>query len=143
MLVNHLYRSPLFTDTKRLVYERGLNAYLEDDYITAVYILTPQIEDAVRRIVTLSNGPIYRPRRGGGLQLRQLDDLIRDELVTSVLGKDACFYLRVLLTDQRGWNVRNLVAHGQLDSDLIGPVMVDRIIHALLVLAEVVEEQST
>lgn len=142
MLVDHLYRSPVFEDGKRPLYERGLRAFREKDFITAVHVLIPQVEAAVRQIVTLSNGAIYRPRRGGGLQLRQLDDLLRDDLVRSVLGENACFYLRVLLTDQRGWNVRNLVAHGQLDSALIGPVMADRIIHSLLVLAEVVENQS-
>ncbi|MGB0789569.1 MAG: DUF4209 domain-containing protein, partial [Marinirhabdus sp.] len=39
-------------------------------------------------------------------QLKTFDDILRDEIVKQVLGEDIQIYLRVLFTDQRGWNLR-------------------------------------
>ena len=51
--------------------------------------------------------PIYAPRKGGGLNLRTLDELLRDATLTGALSGDITTYLRALLTDARAWNLRN------------------------------------
>jgi len=59
---------------------------------------------------------------------------LRDEKVAAVLGPNISSYLRILLTDARGWNLRNNVCHGLASPGMLSAPAADRILHAILVL---------
>lgn len=130
-----LFESPLFLENRRSQIGRGLLAYFEEDAIASIQVLVPQVEQAIRQLTNLIGAPIYTQRRGGGLHVRSLDDLLRDTAVVSILGTDVAAYLRLLLTDARGWNVRNIVTHGLASDGMLSMTVSDRVMHALLVLA--------
>ena len=136
-LTDFIFKSPLFEETKQDIIHAGLRAYLNQDYISAIHILVPQIEAAIRTLVELTGGATLRSTRQGGLQLRTLDDLLRDEKVKECFGIDLSFYFRVLLTEQRGWNIRNDVCHAISPSGAFSPSTADRIMHVILCLAQV------
>ena len=48
--------------------------------------------------------------------------------------EDLANYLRNVLTDQYGWNIRNQVSHGLLGTDNFNFGMADRVVHAFLML---------
>lgn len=93
------------------------------------------MEQAVRQLATLIGAPIYAQRRGGGLHVRTLDDLLRDAAIGTALTENVVTYLRVLLTDARGWNVRNTVCHGLAPVSMLTMPVADRVLHAALVLS--------
>ena len=142
LLVDYLFRSPIFEEDKKSIIELGVKAYLNGDYVTAVHLLIPQIENAIRVVLEKAGGSVLKPSRGEGFNLRILDDLLRDPLIVQVFGEDAVFYFRTLLVDQRGWNLRNRVCHGLCNANEFGPSMSDRVMHVLLCLAQVREQAS-
>jgi hypothetical protein len=111
------------------------------DSVAAIHLLVPQVEAALRQLALLIGAPIYAPRRGGGFHVRLLDDLLRDAKLVEVLSEDVTGYLRMLLTDARGWNVRNDVCHGLAPAGMLTPPVADRVMHALLVLATIREKR--
>lgn len=136
-LTDFIFKSPLFEETKQDIIHAGLRAYLNQDYISAIHILVPQIEAAIRTLVELTGGATLRSTRQGGLQLRTLDNLLRDEKVEECFGIDLSFYFRILLTEQRGWNIRNDVCHAISPSGTFNCSVADRIMHVILCLAQV------
>jgi hypothetical protein len=134
-VLNFLLEGPLFPGKRQPILESGLSAYAENDAMAAVHVLIPQIEAALRQLATLVGAAIYTPRRGGGLHARTLDDLLRDPAIAAALGEDVTTYFRVLLTDARGWNIRNSVCHGLAPAGVLTMPVADRVVHALLVLA--------
>jgi len=52
-------------------------------------------------------------------------------------------YLRILLTDARGWNVRNEVSHGLASFEMMSLAVADRVVHALLLLALVRDDADS
>ncbi len=132
-----LFKSPLFETDRLPIITAGLQAFLERNHIVAAHLLIPQIEDALRNLVEMAGGAIYKPNRSGGLSLKTLDDILRDDVITNVLGENTAFYLRVLLTDQRGWNIRNTVCHGMAPAGYFTADMSDRILHALILLGHI------
>lgn len=139
-LINYFYRSPAFDEQKRQIILSGVRSYLQKDYISALHLLVPMIEDCFRKIVRMSGGTILeRSRDGSSLLYKQLDKLLREECLKEVFGEDFLLYCRVLLTDQRGWNVRNNVCHGLLPENAFGSTIADRIIHVFLCLSLVSE----
>lgn len=136
-LTDFVLTSPIFEETKRELICTGLQAYLNQDYISAIHILVPQTEAAIRTLVELTGGATLRKNRQGGLQLRTFDDLLRDEKVEECFGIDLSFYFRILLTEQRGWNIRNNICHGISPSGAFNYSTADRVMHVILCLAQV------
>ena len=89
-----------------------------------------------------SGGAVLKKNRQGGLQLLTFDALLRSEQVLQCSGKDITFYFRVLLTDQRGWNLRNDVCHGISTSNRFNAITADRVMHVLLCLSRAREQKD-
>ena len=141
-LTGYIFQSPIFEESKKDLVHPGVQAYLDEDYISAIHILVPQAEAAMRTLVELMGGATLRKNRQGGLQLRTFDDLLRDERVEACFGTDSSFYFRILLTDQRGWNMRNDVCHGISPVGAFNYSTADRIMHVVLCLAQVREKNA-
>ena len=45
-LSDYILSSPIFDHTKREIIDRGINAFITDDYITSIHLLVPQIEES-------------------------------------------------------------------------------------------------
>ena len=91
----------------------------------------------------------WREGKHEGMHVRNLDELLNDEIAVRSLGEDISFYLRSLLTDQRGMNVRNDVAHGLIPPEGFGSRTADRLVHAMLLFGNLrskaieIDEEST
>ena len=134
-LLDYIFLSPVFKASQRNFIHVGLSAYLQNSFDVAIHLMVPQIEAAFRNMVEIAGGAILKSARGGGFHLKTLDELLRAGEVEDALGEDASFYFRVLLTDQRGWNIRNRVCHGIFPPEQISKGVADRLLHVLLILA--------
>lgn len=94
---------------------QGLLHGYNGDFTSALYILTPQVENFVRQAfreagVSTSTIDATGVENEIGLTgLMQMDEAVR------VLGEDLAYELRVLYCGPVGPNLRNVVAHGLLD----------------------------
>lgn len=128
-------KCPLFRVERLPLVASGIRAYLAGDHASAIHLLIPQIEAALRDLVVMSGGQSYRPGRTGDLRLKTLDEILREPVIGKVFSDRGAVYLRVLLTDPRGWNLRNEVMHGLLSADRYTSMMSDRILHVLALLS--------
>ncbi|OYQ63253.1 hypothetical protein B9G53_18000 [Pseudanabaena sp. SR411] len=133
------YRSPLFDKSKQSIVEKGILAFFIEDYITAIHLFVPQIEAAIRTLVKLKGGLLVVENNYDGFKFKTLDALLRDDIVKDYFGEDIAFYLRILLSDQRGWNIRNKVCHGMSPIEEFNDSIADRLMHVMLCLAIVKE----
>jgi hypothetical protein len=134
-IIDFLKNTPIIEKERFGIIEKGLNAYFNNDFLTCIHLLIPQIENAVRNIIDMSGSSSLKPQKNGkGFQLRTFDDILRDNIIETSLGDDFANYLRILLTDQRGWNLRNDVCHGIAPIALFNQKTADRILHALVCL---------
>ena len=130
--------SPLFDEQRYDIIGKAIDLYLSKDYITACHLLVPQIENAICNLVELCGETILKPQHGNeGFQLRTLDDLLRTNSVNEVFTEDGAFYFRLVLTDQRALNLRNLLCHGVLPPSFFGVGAADRLLHILVLLGQI------
>lgn len=135
--------SPIFSESRYPIIKRGIQAYYDNDFVVAIHILIPQIEEAIRNLIELAGGVVLKKNRRGGFQLKTLDEILRDDILKQVLGEDIQLYLRVLFTDPRGWNLRNNVCHGMSEVESFSFQSIERILHVLLILGTVIENKNT
>lgn len=127
--------SPIINNDRFEIINKGLEAYFKKDFLITIHLLIPQIEEAIRNIIEFTGGNVLKPSKGGGgYHLRTFDEILRDDIIKKVLGEDTADYFRILFTDQRGWNIRNIVCHGMASPNIFNYETSDRIIHALLCL---------
>lgn len=131
---NFIFKSTLFEESRRSLVTKGIEAFLQKDYISSIHILVPQIENALRLLMENLGGDVLKSPRSGGFQYKTFDELLRDEKVESALDSNCSLYFRVLFTDQRGWNIRNKVCHGIAPCNFFNQSIADRVFHSLLII---------
>lgn len=141
-VLEKLNESPVFSSMDQAFLTIGLDDYFAGNYAKAVSVLIHQVEAALRNLLEINRSSRYRVGRNRGLVLRSLGDMLSDPAVSNTLGKDITLYLRVLLVDQRGWNLRNNICHGLSPFSQIDAKIADRILHVLLVLSLVRKRDS-
>ncbi len=134
-ILDFLYESPVYLEERRKIISRGIQAYIEKDYIVALSVLIPQIENIFRTMLNNVGHPILKPNRiTGGLDFISLDSLLAAEPLENIYNKDFTAYFRILLTDPRGLNLRNDVCHGIPLAHHFDELKADRVFHILLCL---------
>jgi hypothetical protein len=128
--------SPVVDSDRKGLIQDGIVAYLQCDHVKCIHVLLPQIESALRNLLVLVGSPPNKPTGNnvGTMQLKNLNDILRDAKLQACLGENLWRHLLVLLADPRGQNVRNRVAHGLAPYEYFARPLSDRVIHALLTL---------
>ncbi|WP_442591928.1 DUF4209 domain-containing protein [Pedobacter sp. AW31-3R] len=134
-ILEKLKDCPVIDQHRLKIIEKGLDAYFENDFVVAIHLIIPQIEEAIRNIVEFGGGNVLKESRGGGFHLRTFDDILRDNIISESLDADLVNYFKILFTDQRGWNLRNNVCHGMTNLEDFNFQTADRLIHTLLCLS--------
>jgi len=137
-ILDFLYASPVFSDNRRNLLREGLEAYENQDFVKAIHVLVPQVEHALRNILVLLGIPTVKtvPRHPGIVDFKSMNDVLTDSRVQDLFGEDFWRYLTVLYIDRRGgFNLRNDLAHGLMDTDSFQRHMADRVVHSMLALA--------
>jgi lysyl-tRNA synthetase class 1 len=111
----------------------GVRAWYEGDLIKAVHVLVPQVEKGLRSIVAQLGKPVTKPHPSiAGVSVSiNMGDILYSKELADLLGPDVTLYFLALYADPRGMNLRNRVAHGQLES--VTGSLVQLVIHTLLV----------
>lgn len=133
-----LFLSPVFRPEDKDYISKLLTSFWNKDYLTACCLSIPLIEDAVRNLYRINNQTYIRPNDDGGYDVLSLDKLLSRGLIKDIfqtMGENVEYYLRVLLTERVGWNLRNNFAHGINKKLFEGEDVANRLIHVLICLS--------
>jgi len=99
------------------IYERGLKAGLDGDWLVCAHLLVPQLENSIRHVLACGDATMSKQRQDGTQdEIIKLKQMLENEEAVKFFGEDLVFDLEVLLVDPGdGNNLRNDVCHGFLD----------------------------
>ncbi len=130
-VLDYLSSSPLLDANRLVILQRGVNAYLDNDYIASISIFIPQLEEMIRKMysilgysVTTSDSTKTESDTLGRL-LKKTPVIIGERNISG--------YLDLILSDTRGWNLRNLFCHGLTEA--FNWKNADRLFQILMLLA--------
>ena len=134
-LIGWLTQSPLFPAPRLPFMREGLSAWFIEDWIKTIHILTPQVEAALRDLVSALGGAVMRPDPDhGGFQAISFGEVLNHPRFQSQVPEDIRFHLKVLLQDSRGINLRNEFAHGLAAYELFDRGIANWVVHAVILL---------
>lgn len=109
--------SPFVPENREQIYARGLHAGMTGDFVVAVHLLIPQIENSIREILEHKGIAVSKVDDQGIQNERDLNDILYEPALKEVLGEDIVFDLQGLLIERHGSNFRNRLAHGLVSDD--------------------------
>ena len=112
-----LKNNPFIPDDRQELFLTGLVAGFNFDFITAVSVLVPQIENAVRNLAKSCGAVVYKTADNGIEECFSMENVLNLPEVTENFSEDFIFNLRVLFVSSYGIGMRNLVAHGLLSDN--------------------------
>ena len=132
-----ILESPVFLEGQRPFLEDGLKAYLDGDFLKAIHVLVPQVEQATRNLLALIGVSPNKTVKGcsGIMDVKSMGNALEDDGLRNVLPENVWRYLTVLYVDRRGINLRNDLAHGLMTHSAFGQGLSDRVFHSLLVMS--------
>jgi hypothetical protein len=109
-----LYDSPLIVNDRIPFFRDGLAAYESGDYVKAIHVLVPQVENCLRHLLELLDiSPTKSSDEGDGTyELKNMYDALHEEGVRETLEDKVWYFLKALYVDKCGLNLRNLMSHG-------------------------------
>ena len=136
-ILDFLCQSPLFAESRNGLLAEGLLAYENGDFVKAIHVLVPQVEDTLRRFLGNIGRPTLKTVRNhpGIMDAKNMNDILSDDLMRSVLTENLWRYLEVVYVDKRGLNLRNDLSHGLLALNVFNRQVADRVFHTLLALS--------
>ncbi len=136
-VLDFLCQSPLFKESRDGLLRDGLLAYEHGDFVKAVHVLVPRVEDILRRFLAQLGRPTLKTVRNhpGIMDAKSMNDVLGDGQMRSVLTEDLWRYLEVVYIDKRGLNLRNDLAHGLLSPSAFNRYVADRVFHTLLAIS--------
>ena len=109
--------SPLVPKERAGLFGKALFAGYERDFVTALHILTPQIEHLVRVHLKEAGAKTTNLDKDGVQNENGMSTLMDLPEAEQVFGKDLAFEFKSLFCDAFGPNLRNELAHGLLGED--------------------------
>lgn len=96
------------------LFAKGLAAGLEGDYATALHILVPQFENALRELLKRQGHVVNTKEKNDQItqEAVTLGAILSYEAITEELGEGLVFDLESLLSDKLGVTLRHDIAHG-------------------------------
>lgn len=110
-------RSGFVPTARRGAFVQGIMAGFAGDYLTALSILAPQVEHAVRYMAEICGDIVYGMNEQGKESVRTLDDILRGSCLKDCIDEQLLLYIKAVFVSEYGFNMRNEIAHGLLDAD--------------------------
>lgn len=97
------------------IFAAGLAAGFTGDFVVALHLLVPQMENSIRRILEGIGAVTSKVDDEGVQDERDLGYLLYTHEALEAFGEDLLADMQGLLVERCGSNLRNLMAHGLLD----------------------------
>jgi hypothetical protein len=130
-LMSFLRKGELFDHDTLDMVGTGVERYFAKDYVSALHVLVPQLEDAIRSFLgklELATTSFDR----GLTREKPLDVVLETPQLREGLGENLATYLEVLLVRPEGRNLRNRTGHGLVKRSDCTRNNVQRILHCFL-----------
>lgn len=110
-------QSPIIPAGRGQLVGKALYAGFDNDFVTALHILVPQLEHLVRYHLKQAGVQTTNLDQSGIENENGLSTLMENDAVEVIFGEDIVFEIKALFCDPFGPNLRNELAHGLIDVD--------------------------
>jgi hypothetical protein len=134
--------TPLIHKDRKTFFLEGINAHFEKDYLKAIHVLVPQVENMLRELLRVMHIPRSKRVRNkpGITELKTMGDILRDARLADSLEDDLLFFLNHLYIEKYGLNLRNDLSHGIASLEVFNEMTSGMVIQSIILLSVISPE---
>lgn len=102
-------------EDRRVAYSKGLIAGFNNDFLTALSILMPQVDNSIRAFAEMCGEVVYNIKEDNTEELKSMNAVLDLPKVKECFDESLWFSLNTVFCSKYGLNMRNEVAHGTLN----------------------------
>jgi hypothetical protein len=136
-LIGFLQMSGYFESSRRRFLEEGLQAWLAGDAIKAIYLLMPEVEAALRLVLTAIGQPHTYSLTLGRVEMLDIAAILENRAFRIQVDRNIRLHLAALYSDPSGLNLQAKIARGTANFDQLGIEIANWVVHSLLLVASV------
>jgi hypothetical protein len=110
-------KSPIIPKDRIKQWTKGLLAGFQLDFLSAIYLLAPQVEHIIRTYLKNNFDVDTMTTIDGEQSEKGLSTLMKDSIINQAFDANFAFEIKALFCEKAGPNLRNNVAHGLLSDD--------------------------
>ena len=110
-------KSPIIPKDRIKQWTKGLLAGFQLDFLSAIYLLAPQVEHIIRTYLKNNFDVDTMTTIDGEQSEKGLSTLMKDDVINQAFDANFAFEIKTLFCEKTGPNLRNNVAHGLLSDD--------------------------
>lgn len=115
-LILKITQNNIFIPKERVkAFTKGILAGFNYDFLTALSILVPQVENSIRKLAKECGDIDYKNNDDGIEEVKTLHLILESPYLEDCLEPNLIFYLKAIFTSKYGLNIRNKLAHGLFD----------------------------
>ena len=134
-VIKYIYTNSDININRKDIIARGLNAFLEEDYITSCHLLTTQIEAIARdKYESIYGNSIIQ--KENSTKYLSLDSILPKLGEDKHYSAETIQCLKLILTEQTAFNIRNNICHGIYSSNQFTDFVCNMLFCALLIIAK-------
>lgn len=141
-LLKHLNQWSLVDKSRMSIYSRAIERFLDNDYISSVSILVPQIEHQLRYMFEVIGYSTTNTPKGKSQEEQTFGTFLADPFVIEQLGIDTVKFFEILFASKVGFNIRNNLAHGLYATEDFGRGLNIIVIYSLILLTKFEPKKS-
>jgi hypothetical protein len=115
-IARYCLNNPFIADGQEYLYAKGLYAGITGDFISAIHILVPLIENSLRHVLAQRGVETSSLNAFGVQEEMHLPSILDHEETKRVFGDAQVSDLRAILVERSYANMRNRVAHGLMSA---------------------------
>ena len=104
--------SPIVPPSREELFGKALFKGFDYDFVTALHLLTPQVENMVRFRLKQAGAVTTHRNRNGIVDEKGLSSLVESPEFEQSFGESLAFEIKAIFCDHSGPNLRNNVSHG-------------------------------
>lgn len=112
-----VHNNPFVPPDHEMIFARGLLAGFDGDFLIAIHLLVPQVENAIRHVLESRGVDTSNLQSDKTQPAKLLGSLLGMAETKAAFGEGLSFDLRGYLIEKSGFDFRNRVAHGFVDDD--------------------------
>lgn len=102
-------------ENRREAYTKGLMSGFNNDFLTALSILMPQVDNSIRVFAEMCGEIVYNIKEDNTEELKSMNAVLALPKVKECFDESLWFSLNTVFCSKYGLNMRNEVAHGTID----------------------------
>lgn len=119
MVVKRITDWKYMNEQNKVIVEQGIEYFLDGDYIACLHTLVPQFETCFRRFFEY-NGHATTSIKANTVQYEQnFNDFLRNDFVENNIDDNLLFFIKFVMVDDLGYNLRNNIAHGLINIGML------------------------